>query len=521
MMVWTMKHLLSSSSSRGTYWPCKRLIAIEAYKLAASFVPSDPAPLSNLSAASFEVGDYENCARYSTEALALLEETTNDDPRKQKLLTRLTKARRYHFGNDDSIDRDLLRNSLLRLPRYRPHLSNERSYYACGHDVPESQYGRALRATTKDAPVVSFMFCGIGDARNMLQTMMSYHLEGPKSCQSHQRLHFTILDFKPAILARDLILFALLDDISQNMGASQDLFDSAKPPSVKFIEALTVASYFYVTPVMPAYAWNRIHATIERLLDCFDNSEQPISWVHIPVVVQATVRPTLECWKQGPGGPYSTERFRELVKQDNSQAQMHVMSMFGDLGPDPTFPHLKSERRLYKDISVILPHPNLLNTHDPELVTILQDYRKKSTSAKERLSAHINSQWKPNFTLADIVCDNENAIPERMPHPDMSLSPFDLVGSLITGWLGEPGASSFSGNTLMTIADSYFIMIGKAMASLRDRLMVEVCFGEMANCLENMQYQTVDRFASESESKDCLLSKWPHKYHVIHMSNIP
>ncbi|EGG03114.1 uncharacterized protein MELLADRAFT_117429 [Melampsora larici-populina 98AG31] len=497
--------------------------AIKAYKLAATFDSSDPAPLSNLSAATFETGEYEKSIQYSTEALALLEQEADDDPRKQKLLTRLTKAKRYHCEPDDSIAKESLRKTVFRLPRYRPHLTNEKSYYPSGHDVPEPQYGPTLRRTTKNAPVVSLMFCGIGDARNMLQTILNYHVSGPKSHESDQRLHLTILDFKPAIIARDLILLALLDDISLTMGLTDDKKSNlGKEQSCQLVETLNVASYFYATQVMPAYAWDRIQAVIQRLLDCFDNSEQPISWVYVPVAVQATIRPWLESWKRGPTSLYSTQRFRELIKQHEFQTRMSIMSMTGgDYDPEQSFPHLHFDQRVYKNFSIVLPLDELLMARDPNLLPMIKDYRKNDNSVKERLSAHIDSQWKPNLTLADIVWENENTRPGSLPHPDMSFSPFEIIRDLMMGFLGEKGTSRSSGNTLMSIAQYYFMVLGKAISSLRDRMMVEVCFGEMAESLEQMQYQTFDR-STETESKDYLTSsKWPHKYHIIHMSNIP
>lgn len=368
---------------------------------------------------------------------------------------------------------------------------------------------------------MSIMFCGIGDARNMLQTMMHYNEQGPKS---HQRLHFTILDVKATMLARDLILFALLDDISLTMALSQiETLGLDEQRMGQFVETLTVAAYFYLAQVMPAYAWDRIQAIIKRLLHSFDHSKQPISWVYIPATVQAAVRPTLESWKLGPVGPYSTQRVRELAKQEEVQMKlmMGMMSIIHDRDPNESFSHLKFDKYIYKNFSIVLPLENLLVTHDPKLVTILEDYRKKDRGAKKRLTSYIDSNWKPNLSLADILWERENVPPEYLPPPDMALSPFAVVEHLMKGSLGEAGTSPSCGNTLMEFATAYFMSVGGAIAALRHRMMVEVCVGEMAEFLEQIRYQGLDR-STETESKDCVLSaKSPLKYHVIHMSNIP
>ncbi|EGG07424.1 uncharacterized protein MELLADRAFT_85823 [Melampsora larici-populina 98AG31] len=506
------------------YKACQLSKAIVAYKLAATLVPSDPTPLSNLSAAAFETGDYAKSVQYSTEALALLEQDPDDDPRKHKLLTRLTKARRYHTDPDDSSAKESLRDAIFRLPRYRPYLAHERNYYPVGHDIPEPLYCPTLRRTTKGAQVVSFMFCGIGDARNMVHTILNYDFYGPKSHESDQRLHLTILDVKPAILARDLILFALLDDISLTMGLSrQEAFQLDQRQPNQLLETLNTASYFYMAQVMPAFAWERIQAIIQRLLDSFDNSKQPIPWVYIPATVQAAVRPRLEAWKQEHTGPYSTEAFREITALDKLQAQMARIHMPEDLHVDPysSFPRLMFDKRVYDEFYIVLPDEKLLNAHDAELAKIVRDYRNEESSADGRISSYIDRKWKPNLTLADILWEKENTMPQYQPRPNMDFSPCGVIESLLEGVAGDRGLSSVPGNTLMSVLESYFMMIGKAIANLRNRITVEVCFGEMSDHLEKIRYQAHDR-STETEAKDRFSSaKWPHKYHLIHMSNIP
>lgn len=54
-----------------------------------------------------------------------------------------------------------MRCTLLKLPRYKPHLTDEADYFSVGHVVPELQYSKALQETTKDAEVISFLFCGM------------------------------------------------------------------------------------------------------------------------------------------------------------------------------------------------------------------------------------------------------------------------------------------------------------------------------------------------------------------------
>lgn len=471
---------------------------------------------------------------FGTEALALLEAEAQDDPRKQKLFTRLAKAKLHQCMPDDAkallgrlvpgqetealqdaaermatgraastSNREALRETLLQLPRYKPHLTSEADYFSVGHDVPESQYGETLQKTMKDAEVVSFLFCGIGDARNMFQTMTNYCIEGAKS---HQRLHCTILDHKPAVLARDLIIFALLDEVAQS-GFSMHAMRSFSPEKYAQVkETLSVISYIYLTQVMPAYAWERLQKTIKRLLDAFERHEQAITWVYVPSVVQQSVSRTLLSWQAEPTGPYATRRFRHLTVDHNMDQGLIAEQ------PD-CFPELKFDKILFTDFQVVLPEAHVLKKQDPELAQMLSAYRKSriDTQAKRRISEHIDGTWKSNVTLIDVEWENDREDDEKQT-PDMSFTPFAVAESLGAAFNGTPRPSPKQGDTVLSYVEFFWSMTVNAISSLRGRLMVEVRLGEMADVLERTRYQ-----AHECSST----YEAPRKYSVIHMSNIP
>ncbi|THX57750.1 hypothetical protein D6D11_03085 [Aureobasidium pullulans] len=67
--------------------------ATKAYFEALSLTPNDPAPLSNLSAVQFELGNYSGSEVYAEKALKLLEDEEDTNVKKQKLFVRLAKAK--------------------------------------------------------------------------------------------------------------------------------------------------------------------------------------------------------------------------------------------------------------------------------------------------------------------------------------------------------------------------------------------------------------------------------------------
>jgi len=66
--------------------------ATKAYFEALSLTPNDSAPLSNLSAVQFELGNYSASSIYAEKALKLLNDEADINPKKQKLLSRLARA---------------------------------------------------------------------------------------------------------------------------------------------------------------------------------------------------------------------------------------------------------------------------------------------------------------------------------------------------------------------------------------------------------------------------------------------
>lgn len=100
--------------------------AIERYSQAVNLVPNDPTPLGNLSAAQYEIGEYNQCIQTAEKALDVLDATEDPSSAAQdKLKHRITKAKAHDVpwsANDqvDQVDRRL--RLIEALPRYRPYM---------------------------------------------------------------------------------------------------------------------------------------------------------------------------------------------------------------------------------------------------------------------------------------------------------------------------------------------------------------------------------------------------------------
>ena len=118
--------------------------ATKAYFEAVTLSRNDPAPLSNLSAVQFELGNYAGSQLYAEKALKLLQSEADTSPKKQKLFLRLAKAKLLMLQDAKSVasrldSADSLHKSVAamsrsktnstswtklldELPRYRPSL---------------------------------------------------------------------------------------------------------------------------------------------------------------------------------------------------------------------------------------------------------------------------------------------------------------------------------------------------------------------------------------------------------------
>ncbi|KAI0010631.1 hypothetical protein F4779DRAFT_577027 [Xylariaceae sp. FL0662B] len=502
--------------------------AMEAYTEAARLAPSDPSPLSNLSAAKFEAGDYAGCINAAGKALDLLDSLPNDVLR-QRLLTR--SARAYLIGSSlnraeellakidpgkgreelhdalrgskefeaHSPESALLRERLLKLPRLRPSMQDEPDYFGPGHDDVESQYTAALEKSTREDLVLSIMFCGVGDARHMFQTILRF----ASNKNNPQSLHFTILDLKPAVLARDLIFFTLLQEAISDQESS-DL-------------SLLTLSYLFCTQLIPRFVWRKLQKTISKLVPVLEKQQQPLDWAYLAVSQMGMVIKVLKSWQSGPATAYKTDLLRKLVAHQIAVAYPPEMSGFSG-APWNHFPSYRDDHQFFDDFTVMLPPAAALSKFVPELSTLVTELRSGDRTARKRISDHLDKSWKVNVTLIDVEWEAQkaNTVNRFAEPPDMGYDPFEIV-KMVAKLPLRKGTSDGELSVIKRMQD-YFRKVGLSISSLQGRLTVEMIIGDMAEVLERARYGLLDRTNVE---EDTTSKEWPQQYHIIHMSNIP
>ncbi|KAI0315921.1 hypothetical protein OF83DRAFT_1129611 [Amylostereum chailletii] len=249
------------------------------YAKAEAQSPDDPTFPSNLSAAFFESGDYAGCFHAILRAfVALAEKSDGKEALALRLSTRMAKALangvasgclalasvderrealdgiRERAGEKGSLDAlgecrrawedwDRVRDEWEKLgekEKTQAHVDVSQlsvlkkpidpvlEYYMMGHDPilsivddygPDEPWPMPLDQVPLDLlPNLSFLFGGVGDARHVYGSIIGLyraHNRAPSARRAQIKAHITLLDIHPTMVARDLVVFMLMDLLVQ------------------------------------------------------------------------------------------------------------------------------------------------------------------------------------------------------------------------------------------------------------------------------------------------------------------
>ncbi|KAF2423074.1 hypothetical protein EJ08DRAFT_701344 [Tothia fuscella] len=468
--------------------------AKNAYLKCMKLDPSDPSPVSNISAVRFEMGDYTRSIKYANDALGLLKVQANseNDKKISRLEQRIAKSsifRKTSFGDQlESLvlkdpdefhatskllsesnkiysegGREALSQVVLeRIPRYRPKLQNEPEYHSVGHDSARPQFDGSL---LKDQPVLTaIIFCGIGDARHLYATLarIGQYESEQKSVVNIKRHHFTLVDLKPAALARDLVLFFLLDELASVKG--------------KDLNLMSTIFFIFMGTIMPAKAYSKFQDTVQAVIDALEDDAKMPPWL------------------------FNTKKLRALtvihIAETTGYQDAHVANLLPSLSArGPETPEGCQKEALAHQRIGMKPSPKL--TVEAKIVKYLEEH------------------WKPNVTLVDTEWQKYR---DDGGDPDMGHNPCEFPNHFYS----ESGIQGpINPRCFFDHFQPYFEKVVQALQTLRPRLNVEVITGEMADIFERVKHHMLDYRKHKPKNggrPDPTI--FPQFYHRIHMSNV-
>ncbi|KAI1869257.1 uncharacterized protein JN550_005887 [Neoarthrinium moseri] len=494
--------------------------ATRAYFEALKLAPADHAPLASLAAVQYELGNYTGSALYSEKALRLLGNDQEADSRREELHLRLAKSYALSRSLDNarnavaklaaSAEREALESSVAlqspamaatqlrtkvldEVPRTKPAYQNEPEYCAIGLDNAEAAYDDDIALSTAER--LSWMFAGVGDARNFYRTLIALP-NGEARTGRERQYHFTLVDLNPAVFARNLISLELLSDLDSMLECN---------------EALTCLIYVFVSQVMPPFAYTKLQEAISSLLQKLEDGNPVNAWVYVPESQRPAICHHLRLWQQNLRGKYTTKQFRLWAQE---QALRQKLEKDGEFSVPPG---CQEDDDKFDEFGIMMPNDRFLREHESELKQLLEDYSSgKGTS--EQIEDYVDQHWKLNVTLVDLDFD-EFKDRQGAGGPDMPAHPTLVFHMLHPGEV-EDTARAAEGKGFMACFEVFFRCVAFSLDALKSRLTVEVAVSEMNDYLERLRY---DVLPSRQGGKQGTLdpSTFPKAYDRIHLSNIP
>ena len=467
--------------------------------------PSDDAPLRNLSAALYEMGNYRMCKLTASKAIKILEKQGGAEAlAKVKILQQRLEKAAMHSSATPEDERNRRRRELLeKLPRYRASMFVTTEYFTVGHDLAISLFGDdgIFEQYSAKSETVSFFLGGVGDARNVLQTLSVLAELEQNSKIPRRRYHFTMNDIHKSALARDLVTFLLLDDLSELNETSDEAW-----------MILNTIFFVFTSTMMPEYAYTQLNSTIERALDILTSGGQPLKWLYLHKKDIPRYIAALEFWKYNATKTTTNAKVIACV--------IKAMAISPDRGLNKQFGVDKPsqpEEELYYQTAALLPCQKILQKYDPVLLELMGPIDKHRPKAKARvIREHVQRHWHWNTTLMDQESCKEWYHDQMITQDpfDVGFSPFQFYKQFP---YHEVSNKPRSPDRLFDHMVPFFADAAQAIKHLGGRLQAEFVRGDYTVIAERLHFGLY-----EDVSEECARPKdFPTIYDRIHLSNVP
>lgn len=337
-----------------------------------------------------------------------------------------------------------------------------------------------------------------------------------------KELHFTLVDLKPASLARILIFLSLLSQLP--------LTESLGSPASE--DATWVMSYLYIGHIVPPFVHEALSQAISDLicvLEKNDPRKDLLQWVFMSEATRAQVLEHLRLWSRPLDELYRPENMRKLVGVSIQDSKMRRM-MNGPISKEPTPQTCEEDEATFNEFTITPPPEAFIRRHEPQIQPHLDLKRSTRRSAKEKardssaFDEYINQHWKTNMTLIDLVWEAKKGRNNDFERP----SKFEWTK--ITAMDGEPvillphvlsdmAPAPMPGHKgVIDMMATYFFIVATTLHSIRSRskLRIEMIAGEMTDTMERLRYGCLDDRVGRGSS-----ISFPRRFDRIHMSNVP
>lgn len=379
------------------------------------------------------------------------------------------------------------------------HSSGYHEYFNIGHDDISDLI--PVDALVDDVEYVSVFLGGVGDARHFYGALAFLGIServqvgtarkaGVREFRVNKKYHFTLNDRKAGALARDMIVFALLDVLA----VAKDM------PSFERLQRYAVVFYVFIGAIMPRFAFDHLNRVIDMLVEKQERKDTILPWLRIYESDRAGILRALRSWRSGSLiSLFSTRDVISLARSQFREAGVKAASLFG-FDPRRAPSGCEKEYATYKEAPFLLPPRQVLKDHEPELQRLLE-----SGASADRLREYLSEHWCVNPTLLD-----EDWMVEARGELDVGYDPFELPRRLQALFIVEEKGAR-QRKRLFDYAADFFQMVVLGLRRVRDRLSVELILDDLAAAIDALRHGLI-----EGRDRDA-----PTTFDVVYLSNVP
>ncbi len=233
-------------------------------------------------------------------------------------------------------------------------------YFTVGHDFVTSIFEPDyFQAFAPDARQVSFFLGGVGDASTMLQTVAVISEAERLKSSPKRNYHFTVNDIAKSALARNIVVWMLLERVSMAVDADEREL------------VLNAVFFVYISTMKPRYAFEMLEETILKAIGVLEKGVSPLKWLFFHKRDSPSYIAALKHWL-GEGKEIFTSS--EIIDKVSDKMRGITWMNAGTI--------YNNEKSLYLDAAVLFPSKKVLELHDPDFLALMERYSRKPKITK-------------------------------------------------------------------------------------------------------------------------------------------
>jgi hypothetical protein len=278
------------------------------------------------------------------------------------------------------------------------------------------------------------------------------------------------------------------------------------------VQLMNTLSFAYVSTTMPKYAFTHLQRNFQQTLEIIRAGKQPLEWLHLQKVDFPLYIQVLEMWT---GPALETLTNAEVITMVTESMSRRRFSEPEFMSRTPIA--CKKEKLLYIHAAMPYPSKRSLQTHEPELLELLEKHSARPKANADRFKDYVCSHWHVNTTLVDPEWHAYLDDPER--EYDLSHDPFEFINRYYSASLKRPEGAS----CLYDYVSVFFLKVASAIKHLNGRLQVESVHGDFVDLCERVRFGVYNKedLGEGFEAAFVRPKDFPTFYDRIHMSNVP